>query len=86
MNEDKTTSKGNRMTSKNKLTDYQQTKLLEASKAHDNLAQATAKRISAIKDAVDAGVPMATVAKEIGMNRSSIWHILDRAAKKKESK
>ena len=74
------------MTSKNKLTDYQQTKLQEASKAHDNLAQATAKRISSIKAAVDAGVPMATVAKEIGMNRSSIWHILDRAAKKKESK
>ena len=74
------------MTSKNKLTDYQQTKLLEASKAHDNLAQATAQRINAIKAAVDAGVPMATVADELGMNRSSIWHILDRAAKKKESK
>ena len=55
------------MTSKNKLTDYQQTKLLEASKAHDNLAQATAQRITAIKAAVDAGVPMATVAKEIEM-------------------
>lgn len=63
MNEDKITSKGNRMTSKNKLTDYQQDKLLEASKAHTNLVQATAQRITAIKTAVDAGVPMATVAK-----------------------
>ena len=86
MNEDKTTSKGNRMTSKNKLTDNQKAKLQEASKAHTNLVRATAKRISSIKDAVDAGVPMATVAKEIGMTRSSIWHILDRAAKKKEGK
>ena len=74
------------MTNKSKLTNYQKAKLQEASKAHKTLAQATAQRITAIKAAVDAGVPMATVAKEIGMNRSSIWHILDRAAKKKESK
>lgn len=74
------------MTKKNKLTDNQKAKLREASKAHTTLVRATAKRISAIKDAVDAGVPMATVAKEIGMTRSSIWHILDRAAKKKEGK
>lgn len=74
------------MTSKNKLNDSQKAKLQEASVAHKNLVRATAQRITAIKSAVDAGVPMATVAKEIGMTRSSIWHILDRAAKKKEGK
>lgn len=74
------------MSNKKKRSGEQQAKLLEASKAHTNLVRATAHRIEAIKAAVDAGVPMATIAKEIGMTRSSIWHILDRAAKKKEGK
>lgn len=74
------------MASKSKLTNYQKSKLQEAAKAHIKLTRATTQRISAIEAAVDAGVPMATVAKEIGMTRSSIWHIIDRAAKKKEGK